>query len=76
MKKCPVIKPLGAPVTFEKCPVGFFEFDGSFALMSEYRDAAGQREAYCFESGELFWGGANTFDQRNALMVQPCEVAI
>ena len=44
----------------------FFEFKGSFGLKSEY----GPLEAFC-DSGEAFWGGAKTTDERRALLVQP-----
>lgn len=69
------IKPIGAPVAYKNCPVGLFEFQGTYAVMSEYSGRSG-RQSYLLESGEMFWGGTNTKRDRDALMVQPCEVAI
>jgi hypothetical protein len=64
-----VLEPDGWPQTLAECPPGFFEFKGSFGLKSEY----GPLEAFC-DSGEAFWGGAKTTDERRALLVQPCAV--
>lgn len=32
-------------------------------------------DAYCMESGEVFWGGARTHEERARLMVEPIDVA-
>lgn len=33
-------------------------------------------DAYCMDSGEVFWGGAKTHEERAKLMVRPVDVAI
>ena len=43
------------------CEPGPFETrDGTLGFKSEYRTAAGAVEAYCFGSGEFFWGGTSS----------------
>lgn len=66
-----VIVPDGWPTTLDRCPPGFFVFDGFLCLKSEYM-TDGKHDAYC-ESGEYFWGGAKSTDERAALIVQPCR---
>lgn len=42
---------------------------------SEVRWTVGNRpDAYCADSGEHFWGGAKTQEERSALMVEPIEL--
>jgi hypothetical protein len=48
-----------------------FRYNGSTALKSEYRTDAGACECYLLGSGEMFWGGTNTAEELNALMVEP-----
>lgn len=57
-------------VTLAECPPGLFVFNGSIGFKSEY-GAAGAVDCYCVESGEYFWGGTSTPDERRKLMVSP-----
>ena len=56
------------PCRFDECQPGIFEFRGNLFLKSEYGD-----EAYCLESGELFWGGAHNAQDRAVLTVIPID---
>ncbi|WP_312814389.1 hypothetical protein [Brevundimonas sp.] len=71
-------------VTLAECPAGLFFWNGSLCFKSEYGaiepdDATngklwkvGNRiDAYCADSGEFFWGGAKTHDERARLIVYP-----
>lgn len=69
MKKL-LIEPAGWPCSLAQCPPGFFVFNERLCLKSEY----GIADAYC-ESGEIFWGGAKTDEERLALQVQPVTYA-
>jgi hypothetical protein len=62
-----VIVPNGWPCRLDVCPPGPFTFHDDLCWKTEY----GQDEAYC-ESGEVFWGGVHTKEERCALIVQPC----
>lgn len=42
--------------------------------MTEYVTGANQRDAYIVSSGEYFWGGAKTTEQRGNLHVTPVDV--
>lgn len=57
------------------CPEGLFMFlrDGRYSLgfKSEYTADNGLVEAYCFTTGEMFWGGAKTPDRQRELTVYP-----
>lgn len=65
-----------------ECPPGPFLFNGSLGFKTEYAEEipAGSKKwwpgAYCMESGEFFWGGVSTHEERAKLMVQPVEVAV
>ena len=61
-----IIEPNGWPCFLEECPPGFFMFQDSLCFKSEYGD-----EQFC-ESGEMFWGGTKTKEERAKLIVQPC----
>lgn len=50
-------------------PGQMFKFGETLALMSEYGDC----EAYIVGSGELFWGGAKSQQERRDLRVVPLE---
>lgn len=58
-------------------PVGLFEYDGTLALKTEYsikgQDGVATPECYIVESGELFWGGVSSTEERNNLDVMPLE---
>ena len=61
------IVPDRCPVKFRDCPPGLFQFGGSFHLKTEY----GNNEAFVVDSGECFWGGTNTEEDRGNLIVIP-----
>ena len=62
------------PVQLRDCPVGLFLFDGSLGYKSEYGDNRGFVHAYCFGSGEYFWGGAKNAHDQGSLMVTPMKL--
>ena len=66
------IIPTAFPMPLASCPPGVFYFEGSFGFKTEYR-TDNQIEAFCLSSGEVFWGGVNSREQRNALIVTPCK---
>ena len=75
-----VLVPMGEPVTLNACPPGPFEFNGSIGFRSEYATTLEeprryQVDAYCFESGEYFWGGASGTEARAQLVVQPLALS-
>lgn len=48
-----------------------FEFEGTFAMKSEYRTKNGAIESFIIGSGEMFWGGTdNPKDQGNLVVKQ------
>ena len=60
------------------CPPGLFMFEGTLCFRSEYSTTLEnprryQPDAYVVESGEYFWGGAKTSEERSALIVFPVE---
>lgn len=55
--------------TLAECPPGLFLFGGCLGFRSEYGT-----DAYVVSSGEAFWGGAKTKEERDALMVTPVEI--
>lgn len=56
-------------------PVGLFmSKEGELCLKTEYIADWGV-EAYIVSSGETYWGGAKTAEERNNLDVTPIEVA-
>ncbi|KZE06289.1 hypothetical protein B4117_2167 [Bacillus mycoides] len=54
-------------------PGSLFEFNGTFALKTEYRTDSGATEAYIVGSGEMFWGGTMNYREQNELMVRPID---
>lgn len=60
-----VIIPDGWPCRFAECRPGHFLFQDSLCLKSEYGG-----DAY-IESGEAFWGGVKSKEERAELIVQP-----
>lgn len=61
-----------------ECPPGLFIFGGTLCFRSEYSTTLEnprrhQPDAYVVESGEYFWGGAKTSEERSALSVFPVE---
>lgn len=62
-------------------PIGLFEHNGQLVLKTEYNstihDEGGHTvvspNCYIVNSGEYFWGGAKTAEERNNLEVTPVE---
>lgn len=48
------------------CPIGLFIKDDTLCVKTEYGN-----DAYIVCSGEYFWGGTATEDERNEVMVLP-----
>ena len=63
------IVPDGWPCTLGECGPGLFTYKNNLGFKSEY----GQDGVYVVVSGEIFWGGTNTKENRLALPVQPCK---
>ena len=59
---------MGEECTLDDCPPGLFLFQGNIHCKSEYGS-----DAYCGDSGEFFWGGAESHQERHALKVIPLE---
>jgi hypothetical protein len=57
-------------VPFHECPPGLFSFKGGLGFKTEY----GADEAYVVASGERFWGGASTKEERLNLKVIPISM--
>ncbi|AFU86787.1 hypothetical protein D869_gp127 [Caulobacter phage CcrRogue] len=81
------MKPL---VTLRACPPGVFRYDGLLFCKTEYGTIIGRKDAvdkphvyemtdrsdvYCLGSGEYFWGGVETAEDRENLMVEPIDIA-
>lgn len=64
-------------MTLNDCPPGLFLFNGKhLGFKSEYTTTLEnprryQVDAYVVESGEYFWGGAKTSEERGKMIVQP-----
>lgn len=59
-------------------PIGLFQHDGVLVLKTEYSTQHPNTEmvtpdCYILDSGEYFWGGAKTAEERNNLEVTPVE---
>lgn len=70
----PVVRPIGRAICLDRCPPGLFKFRGRYGFKTEYSDPHLGPEAYCLESGEVFWGGVTDRFERGGLLVQPCEI--
>lgn len=60
--------------TLAQCPPGLFLFGNCLGFKSEYRSDAGHIEAFVVASGEYFWGGAKSSEEREGLMVHPVAI--
>lgn len=60
--------------TLAECPPGLFLFGNCLGFKSEYSTNEGKIDAFVVASGEFFWGGAKTNEERNILMVTPVEL--
>ena len=58
----------------DDCPPGLFLFGNCLGFKSEYRTEGGKAEAFVVASGEFFWGGAKSHDERAELLVTPVEL--
>ena len=58
----------------DECPPGLFISGNCLGFKSEYRNDNGSCEAFVVASGEFFWGGAKSNDERDALLVTPVEI--
>lgn len=58
----------------DECPPGLFLHGGTLGFKSEYRTPMGKVEAYVVESGDFFWGGSKTNDDRDVLLVTPVRI--
>ena len=58
----------------DECPPGLFLAGNCLGFKSEYRNDKGACEAFVVASGEFFWGGAKSAEDREALMVTPVEI--
>ncbi|HRH14636.1 MAG TPA: hypothetical protein PK225_09780 [Azonexus sp.] len=66
-------------VRLDDCPIGLFRAaNGELCVMTEYATQTPggpiQRDAYIVSSGEYFWGGAKSTDQRRDVPVTPVDV--
>jgi hypothetical protein len=52
------------------CPPGFFIYNDDIHFKNEYGDA------YCGDTGEVFWGGTDNKEDRDKLMVEPIKLNI
>lgn len=66
-----IVTPVDWECRLDECPSGLFVFDGIIGLKSEYH-TDGKMDVYVAASGEYFWGGVDTHEAKNALMVIPC----
>lgn len=57
-------------------PIGLFLFGDTLCLMTEYSSEGCGRHAYIVSSGEMFWGGAKSKEERANLEVTPVEVRL
>ena len=61
-------------------PVGLFEVDGILVLKTEYstrhEDGTIAPDCHIRESGEYFWGGVDSVEERNNLEVTPVSWAM
>ena len=59
-----------------EAPVGLFLFGDTLCMMTEYSSEGCGRHAYIVSSGEMFWGGAKSKEERANLEVTPVEVRL
>ena len=59
-------------------PIGLFEVDGILVLKTEYstrhENGTITPDCYIIESGEYFWGGVDSVEERNNLEVAPVDM--
>ena len=64
------LKPDGWPCTLIECPSGHFLYKDEVGFKSKYGNNEGHIEAFC-ETGEMFWAGTSTHEDRHKVIVQP-----
>lgn len=64
-------RPSGLPCTLRLCPPGLFLYRNTIGFKDEYGG-----DPFCAESGEFFWGGKDTVDERNELEVLPLQADV
>lgn len=71
-----MIVPHGHQCTLAECPPGpfFFGPELTVGFKTEYGSDDGSPDAYCMESGEFFWAGAKSREERGRLIVQPAII--
>lgn len=69
------IKIKGAPCSLWDCPPGLFLFGDILGYKSDNNYNDGFVDAYCFDTGESFWGGSKSREAQGQLQVQPLEYA-
>jgi hypothetical protein len=57
-------------ISFAECPIGLFLDDDVLCLKTEYH-TNGRADAFVVESGEYYWGGTDTAEAVNKVMVRP-----
>lgn len=67
--------------TLVDCPPGLFLFDGALGFKTPYPIDLRQKDyshyypqAFVVATGEVFWGGVHTHEERCRLMVQPLSL--
>lgn len=67
------------PMRLIDAPVGLLQHDGTIILKTEYMtrhsDGSVTPDCYIVNSGEYFWGGTSTPQERNNLKVTPAHPA-
>lgn len=53
-----------------------FRYKGTIGFKSEYRTDKGAIEAYCYGSGEMFWGGTDNAKEQSNLLVEKIDLNI
>ena len=65
-------------VRLVNAPIGLFEIDGVLVLKTQYctkhEDGTVTADCYIVDSGEYFWGGVESAEERNNLMVTPVDM--
>lgn len=64
-------------ITLEELQSGsLFIYNGQLGFKSEYRTGNGAIEAYCYGSGEMFWGGTKDSSTQSQLLVMPIDLSV
>lgn len=63
--------PTDFETTIYECPPGLFLFEKTVGFKDGYGG-----DPCCADTGEIFWGGAKTVEERKKLKVIPCVTVI